>query len=192
MVIYPSFHDGTLLNMFVPPSFRFLSIDTRLLLVLKLRRGAEPLPGLRQFNSRLLYQQPGRFRGTHVLAAPHAHIALSTMQSTGSSVLAAGGGGFTRPLGMSPLVHCELDSDFEQPIEVAFDRRLFSFVTQARRSILRADNSFASLLISFINLTAYVLCLLWSTGSCEALVIECSSNWGPPLVTRCRRGGTTS
>jgi hypothetical protein len=98
---------------------RFLTVYTREILVLKLRRGTSALPALHEFKARHLFSHPNRFRAVDVAVAPHAHLALSTIQT------AAGAGG-----GLSPLVHCELDSAFEGPIEVALDRRLFAFVTQ--------------------------------------------------------------
>ena len=100
---------------------RFLTVDTRDILVLKLKRGTSVLPKLRDFWVLDLNTHPGKFRAVEVAVAPHAHLALSTIQTA-----AVGSGG-----GLSPLVHCELDSSFEGPIEVALDRRLFAFVTQA-------------------------------------------------------------
>ncbi len=89
--------------------------------MLKLKRGSSALPAPRDFWVAAIVADPRRFRAVDVAAAPHAHLALSTIQTA-----AAGGGG-----GLSPLVHCELDSDFEGPIEIALDRRLFTFVAQA-------------------------------------------------------------
>ncbi len=97
---------------------------TREILVLKLRRGTSALPALHEFKARHLFSHPNRFRAVDVAVAPHAHLALSTIQ-TAAGAGACGAGG-----GLSPLVHCELDSAFEGPIEVALDRRLFAFVTQ--------------------------------------------------------------
>jgi hypothetical protein len=102
---------------------RFLTVYTREILVLKLKRGASALPALHEFKARHLFSHPNRFRAVDVAIAPHAHLALSTIQT-------AAGGDVGGVGGLSPLVHCELDSAFEGPIEVALDRRLFAFVTQ--------------------------------------------------------------
>ena len=92
--------------------------------MLKLRRGTSALPALHEFKARHLFSHPNRFRAVDVAVAPHAHLALSTIQTAAGAGIGGAGGG------LSPLVHCELDSDFEAPIEVALDRRLFAFVTQ--------------------------------------------------------------
>jgi len=99
--------------------YKFLVADLSRALIFKIGQsgGAKGLPPPEHFTVAKMLDKPRLFRSSSIFKIPQAHLDMSTIQTAAAE-------GMT----LSPLVHCEFDTSFDEPLEITLDKRLYSFL----------------------------------------------------------------
>jgi len=98
--------------------YRFVALELINCFVMKIKKGDKALPNPKDFTVENIINRARNFRSPQtIFHVPHAKIDLQTIQTMAQNGT------------MSPLVHCEFDSQFDQDIDATLDRYLYTFLT---------------------------------------------------------------